>query len=108
MIRPSRQRCSLLTGDDSVAPAPTACRTTRSGSSTTSSVRLVARSTGNLLASCRPRKSVAPTNHRNELLPVHRGIWPVIHAASQSLDEDERLRSDAELERFLRSVAPGS
>jgi len=25
-----------------------------------------------------------------------------------SLDEDEQLRSDAELERFLRSVAPGS
>jgi len=25
-----------------------------------------------------------------------------------SLDEDEQLRSDAEVERFLRSVAPGS
>jgi hypothetical protein len=25
-----------------------------------------------------------------------------------SLDEDERLRSDAEVERFLRSFAPGS
>jgi hypothetical protein len=25
-----------------------------------------------------------------------------------SLDEDERLRSDAEVERVLRSVAPGS
>jgi len=25
-----------------------------------------------------------------------------------SLDEDERLRSDAEVERFLRSVAPAS
>jgi hypothetical protein len=25
-----------------------------------------------------------------------------------SLDEDERLRSDAEVERFLRSVAPRS
>jgi len=35
-------------------------------------------------------------------------MWPVIHAASQSLDEDERLRSDAEVERVLRSVAPGS
>src|SRR5205823_9390140 len=42
MIRPSRQPCSLLTGDDSLAPAATACRMIRSGSSTTSSVRLVA------------------------------------------------------------------
>lgn len=25
-----------------------------------------------------------------------------------SLDEDERLSSDAEVERFLRSVAPGA
>jgi hypothetical protein len=28
--------------------------------------------------------------------------------SGMSLDEDERLRSDAEVERFLRSVAPGS
>src|SRR5262249_15987157 len=41
-IRPSRQPCSLPTGEDSVAPAATARRTTLSGSSTTSSVRLVA------------------------------------------------------------------
>jgi hypothetical protein len=32
----------------------------------------------------------------------------VRECAGMSLDEDERLRSDAELERFLRSVAPGS
>jgi hypothetical protein len=29
-------------------------------------------------------------------------------SAGMSLDEDERLRSDAEVECFLRSVAPGS
>jgi hypothetical protein len=28
--------------------------------------------------------------------------------AGMSLDEDERLRSDAEAEGFVRSVAPGS
>jgi hypothetical protein len=32
--------------------------------------------------------------------------WP--QSAGMCLDEDERLRSDAEVERFLRSVAPRS
>jgi len=32
----------------------------------------------------------------------------VPECAGMSLDEDERLRSDAEVERVLRSVAPGS
>jgi len=40
-IRPRRQPCSSPTADAWVAPAATACATTCSGSSTTSSVRLV-------------------------------------------------------------------
>jgi hypothetical protein len=32
----------------------------------------------------------------------------VRECSGMSLDEDERLRSDAEVERVLRSVAPGS
>ena len=31
-----------------------------------------------------------------------------LRARAMLLNEDERLRSDAEVERFLRSVAPGS
>jgi len=43
---------------------------------------------------------VAPTNHRNELLPVHRAMWPVIHAASQSPEVSQPTReSDATLDR---------
>jgi hypothetical protein len=41
MIRPSRQPCSSPTAEVSFAPARTACAATVSGSSTTSSVRLV-------------------------------------------------------------------
>jgi hypothetical protein len=45
------------------------------------------------------------------------GFWPLCSwrenprlrkRAGMSLEEDERLRSDAEAEGFLRSVAPGS
>jgi hypothetical protein len=35
-------------------------------------------------------------------------VTDVGECAGMSLDEDERLRSDAEVERVLRSVAPGS
>jgi len=41
VMRPSRQPCSSLTGEVTVAPAPDAASTTASGSSTTSRVRLV-------------------------------------------------------------------
>ena len=58
MIRPSRQPCSLPTGDDSLAPAATACRTIRSGSS---------------------------TNHRDEPLPVRGALCAVPWATATAV-----------------------
>jgi hypothetical protein len=39
---------------------------------------------------------------------IHERDAVMAQRSGMSLDEDERLRSDAEVKRFLRSVAPRS
>src|SRR5262249_1119765 len=96
MTRPRRQPCSSPRGDDSVAPAATAWRTMRSGSSTTSSVRLVAPSiTRGLKALHRrrgrrhPKGRVAYTELGDHVVPVAEAMEDV--CAERGLVEADRF-----------------
>jgi hypothetical protein len=57
---------------------------------------------------CTPLPVTKTLDMRTTLPSVKRRCGRVSQRAGMSLDEDERLRSDAEVECFLRSVAPGS
>jgi hypothetical protein len=100
MIRPSLQPCSLLTGDDSVAPAPSALRMMLSGSSTTSSVRLVAPSMARepphaRRCSCHPKRCVANGELRDDVVSV-----------ADTVNDACAERGFVERDGFARSVDP--
>src|SRR6266540_3928654 len=101
MIRPSRQPCSLLTGDDSLAPAATACRTIRSGSSTTSSVRLVAPSIARGLSRFMAA-DVAATQNAASPTPRCDDVFPLADTMKDGCAE----RCFVERDRFTRGLDP--
>ena len=86
-MRPSRQPCSSATGEVSVAPAASARRTTCSGSSTTSSVRPVARLDGmraealaGRVGGRHPERRTADAQLRDDIVAV---AHPVDHGCAK-------------------------